>query len=249
MEKIKELLGKLGGSKELVDQICEEMENWRKIEKSKLDEELKSRLVKAKQVCLEEVTNFKKEVSRKVEVFLESQVANIDRQAREKVAIEESKAANQLKQVKSLLEGIDIDGKDGNLQALDEEVKKLRESIVAIAEQRDAFEKRAERAMNIANKVLKRNQVLEGKVAKPEAKEEVKTEAKVDAKAEVKSESKVEEKKPITETKKVEKPVEQGKRVSTQRTLEENQTRATPKPVADGDASIMSIADTVEEVL
>jgi len=53
---------------------------------------------------LEAYEEEKRDLSNKVEIFLESKVAAIERGARGRLAIEESEAANNLKQIKKMRE-------------------------------------------------------------------------------------------------------------------------------------------------
>lgn len=165
MNKIKELLAKIGASEELVNQICEAMEAWKTAEKKKIDEEFNARLVKARDVCTEEVDNHKRDISRRVEIFLESQIASIERSAKDRMAIEESKAVNTLKRTKSMLEGIPIDSNGSDLQAVQTENEKLRSSIVQIGEERDQVNVKFQRADKIARQAIARNNTLEEKLA------------------------------------------------------------------------------------
>jgi len=165
MNKIKELLAQIGASEELVKQICEAMEAWKKAEKTKIDEEFNARLVKARDICTEEVDTHKRDIARRVEIFLESQIASIERSAKDRMAIEESQAVNTLKRTKSMLEGIQIDSDGSDLQAVQTENEKLRSSIVSIGEERDQVKVKYERAEKIARQSMARNNTLEEKLA------------------------------------------------------------------------------------
>ena len=83
MDKIMELLKVIGGSDELVQQICEELKAYDKAIQNKYEELHKVKLSKAKAVCLEEVENYKLELSRKVATFLESKSAEIEKRLAE----------------------------------------------------------------------------------------------------------------------------------------------------------------------
>ena len=92
MDKIKELLKELGGSEELVESIIAKMGEWETETRTQLSEEFEARLSKAKGICLESVKEYKQDLSRRVEIFLESQVASIERELRGRSAIEESRS-------------------------------------------------------------------------------------------------------------------------------------------------------------
>ena len=165
MDKIRELLEKMGADPELAQQIITEMEAWKGSQQDTLMEQYKARLDKAKAVCIEETEKYKHELSRKVEIFLESQVNAVERDSRERLAIEESESVNTLKQVKAMLEGVKIDGTTEDLQAVQVQNEKLRKQLVSVTEDMDSVKVKYEHVHGIAQKVLKRNQVLESKVS------------------------------------------------------------------------------------
>ena len=55
MDKIRELLKKIGASEELATQIMEELDRYTTSSREKLETEYQVRIQKAKKVCLEEV--------------------------------------------------------------------------------------------------------------------------------------------------------------------------------------------------
>lgn len=165
MDKIVELLKQIGASDELAEEIKKELHNWQTSQQKKLDEELRQKLVNAKRVCIEEVENYKKEIARKVEIFLESQVAAVERGAQERQAIEESKAVNTLKRAKGLLEGITIDGNNGDLQAAKSQIEQLRRKLSSVMEAKEKVDHQFVKVRKIAEDALKRNRLLESKIA------------------------------------------------------------------------------------
>jgi hypothetical protein len=168
MEKIRELLKQMGASDELSNKIMEELVAFKSQTEAGLAEEFKRRLEEAKKVCVEAVEQEKAEIRRKAEIFLESRINTIDREAQRQVAIGEAEATRKLKGVKSLVEGIQIGGKSGEDQAaLAAENKKLRLKVSQLSEERVKLETKAERANSIAMKVLKRNKVLESAAVEP----------------------------------------------------------------------------------
>ena len=177
MEKIRELILGIGATKELADQICgelttfvEEKEKQFEEQKTALSEEFKKRLENAKQVCIEEVDKEKKAIARKVEIFLESKSNSIARAIGKQRMLEESKAVNDLKKVKALLEGIELSGGISNdkYDAAVGEVAKLKRSLTALSEERDSAIAKLNRATKIATEVLHKNKLLEGKLRKEE---------------------------------------------------------------------------------
>lgn len=164
--KITALLEQLTEDKDLSRKVVNLLEQWKRDQKQALKEDIKRKFDTAIKVCEEEVDNYKKEISKKVEIFLESHVAAVERSARDRKAIEESKAVNDLKRVKNILEGISHDGSNGDLQAYIKQNEELRKSLAVVTEQKAEFVKRYNRTKNIATNAIERNKILEGKIKK-----------------------------------------------------------------------------------
>jgi outer membrane murein-binding lipoprotein Lpp len=175
MEKIRELIKDIGASNELAEQICEQLERWiqakdgeyQKKEEA-LNESFKQRLERAKKVCVEEVDKEKRNIAQKVEVYLESKANSVERAMTKQRALEESKAVNNLKKVKAILEGIELNG-GINRAEYDKavtEMAKLKRSLATLSESRDQAIAKANRATKIATGVLKKNKILEDKLRK-----------------------------------------------------------------------------------
>ncbi len=158
MQKLKEMLKQLGATPELMESFTKELQAY----KDTLDKEFGTRLDAAKQICLEEVQAEKKNLSRKIEIFLESRITTINREAQKQAAIGESESVKMLKGIKSLLEGITNDAPTDN-QA-NTEVRKLRVLATKLQEERDNSTAAAKRANAIAQKALQRCKVLESKI-------------------------------------------------------------------------------------
>ena len=209
MDKIRQLLEKLG-SKELADQIVETLNTHESDLKSNLEEEYKARLKKAKEVCIEEVDSYKKELARKVQIFCESRADKIEQQIANQVAIRESAAETKLTQIASLLEGVEVNGdSEAALRAAQDELKAYNKQIAAIKEERNAAVNKANRATGIAEKALERNKALELQV------DEGKSESAGKKEAEVVTEGKEGEKEKSKEAK-------PGTPISTRKTVVEN---------------------------
>jgi hypothetical protein len=225
MDKIKELLLQLG-SEELADQIMESLDEWRAKEQEQLNEQLKEKLVKAKALYVEEVNKHKRTIARRVEIFLESKVAQVEREARGRQAIGESKAVNDLKQVKALLGGYTIDGIDEDLQALKDENVSLRSKVVAVTEDVTQVKKQYTRARSIAQKAIARNSILEDQARQGAISESKKNEGG---------------------TKLTQESTPSSKPKTNRATISESQQPARPsKPVQEGDDEIMRIASETE---
>jgi hypothetical protein len=170
MDKIRELLKKIGASEELATQIMEELDRYTTSSREKLETEYQVRIQKAKKVCLEEVAKEKARIAHKVEVFLESKAASIERAAARQRAIEESAAVAALRKVKGAL-GVE-NGNSEELQALQRKLARIAEQANALKEERDHAVEKANQANKIASRVVRRARLLEAKApeTKPEAK-------------------------------------------------------------------------------
>jgi len=166
MDKMKELLEKIGASPELAKSICEEMERYSKSLKEQYDKEFQTKLGKAKQVCIEEVAREKVNLARKIGVFLESKARAIEQSMTKQRVAEDTEATALLKKTKCLLEGINVEGgaPSRELAALSKKADRLGKALVTIKEERDRAVSKANRSNSIAVKVLQRNQLLEGKL-------------------------------------------------------------------------------------
>jgi hypothetical protein len=166
MDKIKELLGQIGASKELADQLCEHLERYSNALKEKYEGELQEKIAKAKQICIEEVQKEKVNLARKVGTFLESKAASIEQAMTRQRVAEESEASSLLKKTKALLEGIELEGEVSSreLLALQKKAGRLEKAIGTLKEERNRAIGKANKANEVAVKMLKRNQLFEAKL-------------------------------------------------------------------------------------
>jgi hypothetical protein len=167
LSKITAILKAMKISDETVSEFNAVLENWVADTRKTLNEDYTNKLQQAKKVCLEEVEAYKANLARGVKVFLESKMGSLEKAAAKRKAIEESEAVNTLKHVKSLLEGVDIDGKKANqdLQAARKEVAAVKKQL---AESRDAIARekaKVSRLTGISEKSIERQKILEGKLA------------------------------------------------------------------------------------
>ena len=166
MEKIRELLGKIGASESLANAVCEEMERYSTALKEKNEKELQEKIGKVKSICIEEVQKEKINLARKVSTFLESKAEAIERAMKRQRVAEESEATSLLKKAKSILEGIDLGGEVSSreLHSLQKKAERLEKAIGTLREERNRAIGKANKANEIAVKVLKRNQLYESKL-------------------------------------------------------------------------------------
>jgi hypothetical protein len=234
MDKIRDLLTKLG-SEDLANEILEAIDQRQKNQEKQLNEQLKQKVLKARNLCIEEVNKYKKNLSRRVEIFLESKASQVEREARNRQAIEESKAANDLNRVKAIVEGRNIGEQSADLQAVKSENETLRRKIVTVTEDKAKIIEHYGRARGIAKKAIARNVQLESKARET---------------AEMLAESKGKTTKGGT---KLNKEQKKPKKPQTHRaTIAESQSRASGAPAkkpVNADSEVMRIAGEIDSDL
>ena len=172
MEKVRDLLKQLGASQELSEEIIKHMQDFQNKCVEEANAKLQERCLKAKQICMEHVTNAKAQLARTVEIFLEARINSINREAQKQAAIGESEAVKTLTSLKNMLGGVNTGGNAEGCQAAVAENKKLRVMVATVSEERDNAKEAAKRANVIATKALQRNKMLESRgteVAPPAA--------------------------------------------------------------------------------
>jgi len=222
MDMIKSLLEKVGVKPELSQQICTSLENYRSTLREQFDAEYSAKIEEAKKVCIEETEAHKRELSRRVQVFCETKGAAIEATVAKQSALRESEAVSRLKSIVSLVEGIEPNGElNGELEA---DVKKLKQRLKAVTEGKQLAVATANRQTALAEKVLKKNRILEAKSVK----------AKADATI-------VENRRPDRKPARIDANRQSGRPVSTRATLVESQD---PRPVPTRqDSHIASTGD------
>jgi len=197
-DKIRALMLKSGLSEDATTGLCEALDQHLSERYARQDAEFNAKLAKAKKVCVEEVETHKRELARRVQIFAEAKGNAIETTIAKQSAIKESAAFAKLKDIQAMLHGVELNGEqNGTLRA---EVTELKRRVQGLSEERNKAVEQANRANAIAEKVLKRNRLLEAQRMTP-----VKTEAKAVAK-------------PIAKT--------GGRPTTTRPTLVENQTRS-----------------------
>lgn len=166
MDKLKELLKRLGGSDELVAALSEEFGRYAQGIKEQYEKEFKTKIERARQVCLEEVSKEKAALARKVAIYLESKQESIEKAAEKNRLNEDTEATSLLKRTKALLEGINIDdgGQSRDLQAARKSIERLKAAVGTLKEERDVAVRKANDSNRIALDSLKRNKLLESKL-------------------------------------------------------------------------------------
>ena len=162
---IKEICGKMNLSEEFANQLVAAVDATIKEKETKLDEDFKTRLAKAKAICLEELNKEKANLANKVEIFLESKVNSIQKDAQRLTEGQEAASAKTLREIKALVEGVEIGGQPAG-ESL-EELKTLRLQTTRLSEDVNAWKERANRANTISVKLLDRVKILESVATKP----------------------------------------------------------------------------------
>lgn len=248
MDKLKGLLKQLGGSDELIGAITEEMRRHAEDVKADYEKRFHDRILKARQVCLEEVQKEKVALARKMSIFLESKLESISKAAEKQRLQEDTEAMNKLKHVKAMLENVSFDdnGQGRELQATQKTLARLTKALGTLREERDTAVRKANSANDVALKTLHRNRVLESKQKAKEALVESKTPKSSRSKATPKA-SKV-----LAESKPTKRRLGGNRRVparskTTRATLRESQVRSNKSSgVRGGDNRIAGIAASIE---
>ncbi len=224
MDKIRAILEKLG-SKELAGQIIECLTKHETELKEKLDVEYKARMAQAQKVCVEEVEEYKKELARKAQVYFESKADKVEQTIAKQVAIHESEAGAKLKEIRALLEGIDLNGNsEAAIRATKTEIEQLNAKIKQLTESRNTAVAKANRSFGIAEQALTRNRELEA-LTESLKKEAVEKKPVVEAAKPVAAEGVIAQVKPIIAE------VKPAGAVSTRRPSEESVAKPVAKPV------------------
>ena len=168
MKKVLDLLTKAGCKVELVDAIGEALEEYKRSINEQFEADYSAKVEEAKKICIEETDAHKRELARRLQIFLETKDAAISATLIRQSALSESEAMTKLRDVKSLIEGIEVNGHSNNGQTT-AVVETAKRKIQQLAEERDQAIATANRQNTIAEKVLKRNRQLVSENAKLKA--------------------------------------------------------------------------------
>lgn len=169
-QKILDLLTKAGCKSELVASIGESLDLYKTTIREQFEADFTAKVEQAKKVCIEETESHKRELSRRLQIFLETKSAAIDAHLQRQSALNESEATTKLKSVKSLLEGVTVEqnvsSQNGQLPAA---IEKFKQKIQQLTEEREHAIALANKKNAIAEKVLTRNRELMAESAKLKA--------------------------------------------------------------------------------
>lgn len=163
MDRIKQLLLKSGLSTEAAGKICESLDKYAAQVKQRFDEEFQARLIKAKQVCLDETEAHKAELSRRVQVFLETKSPAVEESIARQVADRETEAAAKLEKVAAVVEGIPLDGQSNS--ELVAEVAKLKKVAGHLIGERDHASRQAKHLRSISERLVAKNREMQKAIA------------------------------------------------------------------------------------
>lgn len=218
MDKIRSLMINAGISEEAASKICESLESYKTEIKRTLEEQYAEKIGKAKQICESEVEAYKQELARRLQIFCEAKSNYVESTVAKQAANKESEAVAKLNKIYAMLEGIELEGQpNGELRA---KVEQLTKKAASLEESRKQAFIKANRQVEIAEKVLKRNRDLERQLNEHLKNTTVVTESAPAAKAPT----------PTSKPKRLDEQRSKSKPVSTRRTLVENQTRTPSKP-------------------
>lgn len=158
MSKIQSLLEKAGCSPELSGKICETLEQYKETIREQYEAEYQNRINQAKKVCVDETEAHKRELARRTQIWCETKSAAIEAHIAKQSALSESEAVTRLKNIMSLLEGIEPNG-DPNGQST-AALEKAKLKIRQVNEDRARAVEVANRQVAIAEKALKANRRL-----------------------------------------------------------------------------------------
>lgn len=157
IDKIKQLLSKSNCTPELVDSICESLQQYKQQVDENANKEIAKKVELAKKVVLEEVEEYKKELAGQIQVFCESRISAIDKQLIRQSAAGETESKARLQKIGILLEGLDMDKPSAEiaakLAAQQEENRRLSEKLTI-------FESRQKEAVKISKNALAENRKL-----------------------------------------------------------------------------------------
>jgi Zn-dependent oligopeptidase len=162
LTKMTGLLKQMGASEEMTKQFGELLESYVAEQKTIVETKYTEKLNAAKALCLEETTRFKTQLAKRVQIFFEARAEKIETQMAKQVAIRESSAEADLKNIKALLEGVQVNAKgEVDLKAIQKQLGLLTKKASVLKEERDLAVTKANRANQIAQKALARNRLLE----------------------------------------------------------------------------------------
>lgn len=157
MDKIKALMMKNGTSEAAASQICEALEAFKDTVREQLEAEYAAKVAEAKKICFEETEAHKRELARRVSIFLEAKSAAVEAKVAESTALRESEALTKLQEIQTLLGAGVNEAITGRSQAT---ISKLQRQLTELNEERGQLAAQVQRHSTLAERVLKQNRKL-----------------------------------------------------------------------------------------
>ncbi len=159
MEKIRDLLIQANISESAADEIITAMDQYRAEVHEAAERDKNAKLERARQICEEETISHKRELERRVQIFLEAKSAEIDRILTKQAADRDTEATSKLTSIANIVEGVEPNGEAvSELKAKLDEARKQAKQLV---EEKNAAVSKANHSVALAEKVLKHNRKLE----------------------------------------------------------------------------------------
>lgn len=206
MDKIKKMMEELGISSELSEGFLKLYSETLEEEKKALHEEYDAKLAKAKEISVKLVKEEHTRIATGVRKFLENKEKSMEATKSKQMAIEESKSANKLEQVKALLEGVELSNvgeNDRSLQAAKRTISLLENKVELLGKNVHKAVKARDAANEIATGAIRKNAILEQKLKGTDSKSKTIKEEKETVESKGKEET---TKKTLTEAKQERKP-------------------------------------------
>lgn len=156
MDKIISLLKEIGATDELAGAVSEELKRFDEEINEKYQSAYQAKLQKAKQVCVEEVENYKLDLANKVSIFLEGKSSQIEKRLEHQRAIEEGNAMSKLRSIREITENIEV-ASDAEIKALKEKLNKALSTVETLSEEKKRAEIAANRANEMALQIIREN--------------------------------------------------------------------------------------------
>lgn len=156
--KIVALLENAGCKPELTEAIVNTLEEYKIAIREQFEADYTAKVAEAKRICVEETESHKIELSRALQVFLETKEATISTQLARQASNNESEAVTKLRNVKNLLEGVQTQNGDNAVNST--VVESVNKKLLKLQEQYNLAIDKANRQTAIAEKVLARNRAL-----------------------------------------------------------------------------------------
>ncbi len=164
MDKIHNLLEKSGCRAELVVQIVEALEQYRKSIQEQSSTELKAKIEQAKKVCVEETAAHKRDLSRRLQTFCEAKALAIENMIAKQAALNESAAVTKLKDIVNLLEGVKPDTDVQEIKKLRTQLSESNTKLAKAVTESNRREQIASKTLKLYRLTFAENQKLKGQV-------------------------------------------------------------------------------------